>query len=88
MTPSRELATRACRSCGCTDDRACVREATVLDGPVEMLASVVTCSWVEDDLCSACRPGAECEGWQRPEHRVQLDERLLGRKAIQAGASA
>jgi hypothetical protein len=32
---------RACRKCGCADDRAC-------DPP---------CSWVEDDLCSACRPG-------------------------------
>lgn len=34
-------AERACRSCGCTDDRACVTEA----GP---------CSWVSADLCSAC----------------------------------
>jgi len=31
---------RACRVCGCTDDSACP------DG----------CSWIEDDLCSACAP--------------------------------
>lgn len=29
---------RACRVCGCTDDRACPGG----------------CSWVDDDLCSAC----------------------------------
>lgn len=32
------LGIRACRQCGCTDDHAC-------EGG---------CSWVEDDLCSAC----------------------------------
>ena len=31
---------RACRLCGCTENRAC------LGG----------CYWVEQDLCSACRP--------------------------------
>lgn len=31
-------AERACRVCGCTDARACAGG----------------CSWVEDDLCSAC----------------------------------
>lgn len=35
---------RACRVCGCTDDRACVDAAT---GP---------CHWVAADLCSACAP--------------------------------
>lgn len=33
---------RACRHCGCTDDRAC-------EGG---------CYWVEPDLCSACDPEA------------------------------
>lgn len=32
---------RACRLCGCTDDRACVTEG-------------VACHWAEPDLCSAC----------------------------------
>jgi hypothetical protein len=32
---------RACRICGCTDERACVTDA----GP---------CFWVEVDVCSAC----------------------------------
>lgn len=32
---------RACRSCGCTDEAACV-----VDGK--------PCSWVAEDLCSAC----------------------------------
>ena len=31
---------RACRQCGCTDNRACPEG----------------CYWVEDDLCSACQP--------------------------------
>ncbi len=31
---------RACRQCGCTDDRACAGG----------------CSWVDLDLCSACTP--------------------------------
>jgi hypothetical protein len=37
---------RACRVCGCTDEdcRGCI-ERTGLP-----------CSWVEDDLCSACVP--------------------------------
>jgi hypothetical protein len=33
-------AARHCRGCGCTDDQACPGG----------------CSWVEDDLCSACAP--------------------------------
>jgi hypothetical protein len=36
-----EQAVRRCRSCGCTDDDACLPP----------------CWWVEDDLCSACHPG-------------------------------
>ena len=36
-------AKRACRVCGCTDERACPGG----------------CSWVEADLCSACAPGGE-----------------------------
>lgn len=31
---------RACRDCGCTDAHACAGD----------------CSWVDDDLCSACAP--------------------------------
>lgn len=37
---------RACRTCGCTDERACMTD----DGP---------CWWVEADLCSACTPEEE-----------------------------
>lgn len=33
---------RSCRSCGCTDDNACVP----------------ACWWVEEDLCSTCAAGA------------------------------
>lgn len=37
-------AVRACRACGCTDDDcgACIARTSH------------PCSWVEDDLCSAC----------------------------------
>lgn len=34
---------RACRVCGCTDDRACVDDRTKQP-----------CHWVAQDLCSAC----------------------------------
>lgn len=40
--PSATLAERACRVCNCTDDDACPGG----------------CYWVEDDLCSRCRPRA------------------------------
>ena len=33
---------RTCRSCGCTDDRACINDGGV------------PCHWVDYDLCSAC----------------------------------
>lgn len=36
---SGAYAVRTCRGCGCTDTRACPGG----------------CSWVEDDLCSACQ---------------------------------
>jgi hypothetical protein len=35
------ISARACRTCGCTDNNACMTD----DGP---------CWWVEPDLCSAC----------------------------------
>lgn len=70
---------RTCRSCGCTNSAACVRvrnAAELLDaaGP---LTQVECCSWVEDDLCSACTPDA-AENWQhsRDWDRVRLQQQL------------
>lgn len=42
------LIKRRCRSCGCTDDNcaACIAKTGA------------PCTWVEDDLCSACAPDA------------------------------
>lgn len=40
---------RRCRECGCTDDRACVFIG-------RRGVATAMCSWVEDDLCSACIP--------------------------------
>lgn len=37
----------ACRVCGCTEDRACLDEATGFG-----------CHWVEDDLCNVCQRAA------------------------------
>lgn len=34
---------RACRICGCTERRACLLE--------EGLGNLITCSWLEFDLC-------------------------------------
>lgn len=36
-----------CRECGCDDDHACVDPGTG-----------AACTWVEEDLCSACAPEA------------------------------
>lgn len=36
---------RTCRSCGCTEHRACVSDTE---------NGQVACHWVERDLCSAC----------------------------------
>lgn len=41
---------KKCRVCGCTEDNACMTEG-------------VPCSWVEDDLCSACKP-ADSPPWE------------------------
>lgn len=44
---------RTCRVCGCTEMDACLTTPAsmgVEGGPIP----VVPCSWVEDDLCSAC----------------------------------
>lgn len=38
---------RSCRTCGCTDERACVHED-------HLGRDVVSCHWVAPDLCSAC----------------------------------
>ncbi len=45
-TPVTATAKRACRVCGCTDDdcRQCIKKTGG------------TCTWVEQDLCSACVP--------------------------------
>lgn len=47
----------ACRVCGCTDQRACVRMRGT-DLPE-------VCGWAEPDLCTACIEGAS--GWHHPE---------------------
>lgn len=36
---------RSCRSCGCTEDQACI---------VEVRGILRGCRWVQQDLCSAC----------------------------------
>ncbi len=44
---------RACRVCGCTDDRACVY--TWEDGEAH------TCYWVTEDLCSECEDAGDVD---------------------------
>lgn len=51
-----------CRSCGCTESRACIHPEL---GP---------CGWVEPDLCSACVPGAD-PAWQHPTTTRRTDGR-------------
>lgn len=48
-----------CRECGCTSRKACATEYHVATidgprGPLRRRVTTATCSWVEDDLCSAC----------------------------------
>jgi hypothetical protein len=52
-------APRKCRNCGCTDDRACLDRIGF------------PCSWVADDLCSACLP---IEAWSQvmPEEAIHV----------------
>jgi hypothetical protein len=56
------MSARACRACGCTDDRACPGG----------------CSWVERDLCSACVPYETVRMLARCEHPATVPVRLVG----------
>lgn len=51
---------RVCRSCGCTEDNACVH-----------LQTGVTCHWFQWDLCSACAGGSAL----REQYRLPLSQR-------------
>jgi hypothetical protein len=42
---------RRCRVCGCTDEQPCVGG----------------CTWVSDDLCSACATPAVMDFWEQYE---------------------
>ena len=54
-----------CRSCGCTDDHACV----VIDAPPTARHQPGTpCWWIEDDLCSACGKSGDLDGWRVWQH--------------------
>jgi hypothetical protein len=57
MAALRETTARHCRECGCTENNACVLmiEDRAAHG----------CRWVEEDLCSACVPGASPD-WRKP----------------------
>jgi hypothetical protein len=46
---TRSHRARSCRECGCTEHDACITKGT-------------PCSWVEDDLCSACAPKKKKKG--------------------------
>lgn len=47
---------RICRVCGCTNNHPCTRTTA---------KSNWTCGWAEDDLCTACTPGAAAD-WVHP----------------------
>lgn len=56
------MPSHTCRECGCTDTTACVLATDVTMAPQGTWVRVkpgpvVTCSWVEPDLCSACGGG-------------------------------
>jgi hypothetical protein len=57
-----------CRVCGCTDHRACYREAGLIEDPDLVLddgSRLIVCSWEEPDLCTACVDGAG-DDWRHP----------------------
>lgn len=56
----RRHAPRACRGCGCTDARACIKPYKTTLGTM-----YDSCSWVAPELCSACAPGADA-AWVHP----------------------
>lgn len=59
---------RACRRCGCTQNRAC-EDDRMIDA----------CCWVEADLCSACLSGPEfmrfMAGHKRPSVGLDPDSK-------------
>lgn len=56
---SRRPSIRTCRVCGCTDAQACIDDAI---GP---------CWWVDEDLCSHCEMGLDCD------HAGQTERQLI-----------
>jgi hypothetical protein len=59
-----------CRVCGCTNDDACARPATIFDDTREAQMApdgqlYVGCAWAEPDLCTACIDDA-VPGWIHP----------------------
>ena len=52
---------QVCRECGCTDRFGCQSDEA---GP---------CWWVEDDLCSHCKSGIECDRAAREERILAAD---------------
>lgn len=55
---------RTCRECDCTDVRACVLVERMGES-IDDARAVSTCTWVEDDLCSACAETTQVL-WVRP----------------------
>lgn len=53
---------RCCRVCGCTEHEPC-------------LTSEGACSWVEEDLCSAC-----FDGWVEKEYFTAEGEQVKGKR--------
>ena len=63
---------RKCRICGCTDDN-CEKCITIIDHP---------CSWVEDDLCSACQPLIQMSNDELIEFYNRIQAILKERKIL------
>jgi hypothetical protein len=60
----------ACRVCGCTNENACARPATIFDDTREAQMAPdgqlhIGCAWAEPDLCTACIDDA-VPGWIHP----------------------
>jgi hypothetical protein len=63
MAALRGAIEQRCRQCGCAESNACV---LMIEG-----CAAHGCRWVEQDLCSACVPGASPD-WRRPAKVAEL----------------
>jgi hypothetical protein len=65
-----------CSQCGCTEENACVVK-TLLPGGTVFDEIEKSCHWVEENLCSGCKPGPGEIRVRGPLPQEEFDRRRL-----------